>query len=453
MDFLPLIRYRAGMAYRGTKNVEKTPVLLQGPSGAPDRRGVGWLFAGLFLLYMFDYIDREVVSSLIPFLKSDLGVTDTQAGSLASAVYWSIVIFTFPASLLVDRWSRKRSVGLMVMLWSVATGMAAFIRTFPQLFITRLGVGVGEAGYSPGGTAMISAMYPIEKRSRMMGLWNASIPLGSAIGVAIGGMIATRWGWKHAFGIVAIPGFIIGALFFFFARDYKTVKLEKPATRTQAARRLYLREIVGDFLHTPSLLLTYIAFAGNTFLTSAYLIWLPSYFVRTQGMAADRAGLKASSIMLLAIIGAPLGGFVVDAWRKKRASARPLFAGLTSIFSAAIWLLAFGVFSGTAQYVVMMLAAVSTLLYLSGASAVTQDVVHPGLWAVSYAICVIVQNLVGSSTGPIVVGAISDRYGLGIAMLAVPLASILAGVLFLLAALFYRRDLQKVDKVAVEMER
>ena len=111
--------------------------------GTDSRRGVGWLFAGLFLLYMFDYIDREVVSSVIPFLKQDLGISDTQAGSLASAVYWSIVIFTFPVSILVDRWSRKRSVGLMVMLWSVATGAAAFIRTFPQLFLTRLGVGVG----------------------------------------------------------------------------------------------------------------------------------------------------------------------------------------------------------------------------------------------------------------------------------------------------------------------
>jgi len=435
------------MAKAGTGTA---PATIQ-DSGA--KRGTGWLFAGLFLLYMFDYIDREVVSSVIPFLKQDLGISDTQAGSLVSAVYWSIVIFTFPVSILVDRWSRKRSVGLMVMLWSVATGIAAFVKTFPQLFLTRLGVGVGEAGYAPGGTAMISAMYPIEKRARMTGFWNASIPLGSAIGVGLGGIIATAWSWKHAFGLVAIPGFIIGLLFFFFARDYRTVKLERPATETRAARRLRVKEIVLDLLHTPSLLLTYIAFAGNTFLTSAYLTWLPSYFVRTQGMAARAAGLKASSIMLLAIVGAPLGGLLVDAWRKRHAPARPMFAGLASLLSAGIWLLAFGVFSGTAQYIVMMIAAVSTLLYLSGASALTQDVVHPGLWAISYAVCVIVQNLVGSSTGPIVVGAISDRFDLPTAMLVVPLASIAAGALFLAASAFYRRDLEKVDKVVVEMER
>jgi MFS family permease len=429
------------------------PIPRERNGSAVNGRGTKWLFAGLFLLYMFDYIDREVVSSIIPFLKQDLGISDTQAGSLASAVYWSIVLFTFPVSILVDRWSRKRSVGLMVMLWSVATGIAAFVKTFPQLFLTRLGVGVGEAGYAPGGTAMISAMYPIEKRARMTGFWNASIPLGSAIGVGLGGIIATQWSWKHAFGLVAIPGFIIGLLFFFFARDYRTVKLERPATETRAARRMRVKEIVLDLLHTPSLLLTYVAFAGNTFLTSALLIWLPSYFVRTQGMAAGAAGLKASSIMLMAIAGAPLGGFLVDVWRKKNGSARPMFAGLASLLSAGIWLLAFGVFHGTAQYIVMMLAAVSTLLYLSGASAITQDVVHPGLWAISYAICVIVQNLLGSSTGPIVVGGLSDRFGLPAAMLVVPLASIVAGVLFLAASAFYRRDLEKVDKVVVEMER
>jgi predicted MFS family arabinose efflux permease len=300
---------------------------------------------------------------------------------------------------------------------------------------------------------MISAMYPVEKRSRMTGLWNASIPLGSAIGVGLGGVIATQWGWKHAFGLVAIPGFIIGVLFFFFARDYKTIKLEKAATATVAARKMRLGEIVREFFRTPSLILTYIGFAGNTFLTSAFLTWLPSYFVRTQGMASGPAGLKASSIMLLAIIGAPLGGFLVDAWRKKRVHARPLFAGLTSILSAGIWVIALGLFTGTGQYLMLMLAALSTLLYLSGASALTQDVVHPGLWAISYSICVIVQNLLGSSTGPIVVGAISDKYGLTTAMLVVPIASVLAGILFLVAAGFYKRDLEKVDKVIVEMER
>ena len=423
-----------------------------GSVDAPEKRGVTGLFVMLFLLYMFDYIDREIVSAMFPIMKTDLHMTDSQAGSLISAVYWSIVVLAFPVSILVDRWSRKRSVGLMVALWSVATGIAAFVRTFPQLFLTRLGVGFGEAGYSPGGTAMISAMYPVEKRSRMMGIWNASIPLGSLIGVMIGGIVATRWGWKHAFGLVAVPGLVIGILFFFFARDYKTIKLEKAATAARPAVKMSFADIAAVFLRTPSLILTYIAFAGNTFLSTAYLTWLPSYFNRVQNLNMEQASLKTASVMLFAIVGAPLGGFLADAWMKKRISARPLFAGLSSLAAAAIWLVSFGLLQGTSQWVMMMAGAIATVCYLSAASAVTQDVVHPGLWAVSYSICVIVQNALGSSMGPLVVGAISDAYGLRIAMLLAPLTAVLAGVLFLAAAAFYRRDLEKVDKVKVEME-
>jgi MFS family permease len=410
------------------------------------------LFIMLFLLYMFDYIDREIVSAMFPVMKVDLHMTDSQAGSLISAVYWSIVVLAFPISILVDRWSRKRSVGLMVSLWSIATGMAAFVRTFPQLFLTRLAVGFGEAGYAPGGTAMLSAMYPPEKRSRMMGLWNASIPLGSLIGVIVGGIVATRWGWKHAFGLVAIPGFVIGVLFFFFARDYKTIKLEKTATAARPAVKMSFSDIAAVFLRTPSLILTYVAFAGNTFLSTAYLTWLPSYFNRFQHLTMEQSSLKTASVMLFAIVGAPLGGFLADAWMKRRMTARPLFAGFSSLTAAAIWLVSFGLLQGTAQWVVMMAGAIATVCYLSAAAAVTQDVVHPGLWAVSYSICVIVQNALGSSMGPLVVGAISDAYGLNVAMLLAPLTSVFAGLLFLAAAAYYRRDLAKVDKVKVEME-
>lgn len=416
----------------------------------PERHVTG-LFIMLFLLYMFDYIDREIVAGMFPAMKLDLQMSDSQLGLLISAIYASIVVLAFPVSLLIDRWSRKRSVGLMVMLWSVATGLAAFVRTFPQLLITRFAVGVGEAGYSPGGTAMLSAMYPAEKRSRMMGLWNASIPLGSLLGVVIGGFVAHRLGWKHAFGLVAVPGFAIGMLFFFFARDYKTVKLERPATATRCAVKLRAREIAREFLRTPSLILTYVAFAGNTLLSTAYLAWLPSYFNRVQNLNTEQASLKTASIMLWAILGAPLGGFLADAWMKRRVNARPLFAGGSSLAAAAVWLISFGLLGGTAQWIVMMAGAALTVFYLSAAAAVTQDVVHPGLWAVSFSICAIVQNALGSVVGPVLVGRISDAYGLPTAVLLVPLTSVIAGLLFLGAAAFYPRDLAKVDKVQVEM--
>ena len=411
------------------------------------------VFILVFLLYLFDYIDRQVVAALFPYLKADLGLTDTQTGLLVSAVYWSIVAFAFPASILVDRWSRKYSIGIMVALWSLATGAAAFVKTFPSLLLTRFGVGVGESGYSPGGTAMISALYPAEKRSRMLGWWNASIPLGSMLGLLIGAFVAARWGWQRAFGLVAIPGFAVGLLFLLLARDYRTVKLEVPAHAAAARRKMRAREIAQEFLRKPSLLLTYAGFAANTFLTTSYVNWLPTYFNRFWDMPVTRASLMTGLVLIFSAAGAPAGGFLADRWGRRRENARPLFAGVSSLASAVIWMAAFGLMHGTPQLVVMMLGAAVSVLYVSGAAALTQDVVHPGLWAVSWSLCVIVQNLLGSSLGPLVTGAISDWRGLRTAFLVVPAASVVAGGLFLAASRFYVRDKARVDPVEVTVDR
>jgi len=183
-----------------------------------------YVFILLFLLYMFDYIDRMVVTSMFTSIERDWGITHTQSGLLVSAVYWAIVILSFPVSLLIDRWSRTKTIGVMAIIWSLATALCALTGNFVQLFMARLLIGIGEAGYAPGGSAMISGLYPLDRRAKMMGIWNASIPLGSAIGVLLGGVIAESLGWKHAFGLVALPGLIVAVLFL-FVKDYKTVDL------------------------------------------------------------------------------------------------------------------------------------------------------------------------------------------------------------------------------------
>ena len=413
-----------------------------------------YIFALLFLLYMFDYIDRLVVVSLFPYLQKDWGLTDTQCGLLVSAVYWSIVLFSFPVSIIIDRWSRKKSIGIMALLWSLATAACAFAKSFPHLFIARSAIGIGEAGYAPGGTAMISALFPEKKRALLVGLWNISIPLGSALGVALGGFIAARYGWRHAFGLVALPGLII-ALLFFFIRDYKTVELVKsPNSDADGPKPLRMKtlDIVREFSRTPSLLLTYVGFAGNTFLTTSILSWLPTFLHRFQGLSMEKASVMTSLVLLLAIVGSPLGGFLADKWLKKRVNARLLFSALSSTVTAGIFVLAFGFFSGKVQYVLFLLGGVSAIAFASSAIAVTQDVVHPGLRAISYSICVICQNLLGSSLGPIFTGMISDRYTISTALTVVSFFPLLAGGLFYLGSLFYEKDLAKVEKIPINLE-
>ncbi len=438
------------------------------PEGYLFSKGyTNYVFILLFLLYMFDYVDRMVVTSLFPFIKAEWNLTDTQLGSLISAVYGLIVILTVPVSILVDRWSRKHTIGVMAAIWSIATAAAAFTKSFPQLFFTRAIIGAGEAGYAPGGMAMISAMYPKEKRSWMNGIWNASIPLGGAIGVALGGFIAAKWGWRAAFGVVAIPGFII-ALLFFFIKDYKTVRLFKNGTgnssigeeqngdvqrddRLLVSSKMSFGDIVREFVSKPSLMFTYFGMTGIVFVTTSIMTWLPSFFSRLDNIPLQKAGAKASLVMLLAIVGAPLGGYLADKWRKKKVNARLVLPSITTLIAAIFAFLAFVVFDGALQYIFLLMLGVSVTMFIPAAGAVTQDLVQPGLRATSYAIAVITQNLLGALAGPIVIGFISDKTDISTALSILPIFLIISSALFFVGSLYYKKDLEKVVDVPLEV--
>ena len=409
-----------------------------------------YVFVLLFLLYMFDYIDRMVVTSMFTSIERDWGITHTQSGLLVSAVYWAIVLLTFPVSILVDRWSRTKTIGVMAILWSLATALCALTGNFVQLFMARLLIGVGEAGYAPGGSAMISGLYPIDKRARMIGIWNAAIPLGSAIGVLLGGMIAIKLGWKHAFGIVAIPGLIV-AILFLFVKDYKTVDLSF-IDKSNNTVKMEKKDMVKEFISRPSLLFTYFGMAAVVFVTTSLLTWLPRYFEKVRGVPQDKAGQMASIVMMLAIVGAPLGGILTDRWRRTRDNARLVFPALSTLVAAVTLFIALALLQGSVQYIVLLLFGVLVLMFISGAAAVTQDVIHPGMRATSYAIAVVVQNLLGASMAPIVIGKIYDLTNIKTALESLPFVLIIGALLFWLGSRKYVNDLKKVAKIQLVAE-
>jgi MFS family permease len=406
-----------------------------------------YVFMLLFLLYMFDYIDRMVVTSMFTSIERDWGITHTQSGLLVSAVYWAIVILTFPISILVDRWSRTKTIGVMAIMWSLATALCALTGNFVQLFMARMLIGVGEAGYAPGGSAMISGLYPVDRRARMMGLWNASIPLGSAIGVLLGGIIAVKLGWKHAFGIVAIPGMIV-AILFLFVKDYKTVDLSF-YDRNSNKVKMEKKDMVKEFITKPSVLFTYLGMAAVVFVTTSMLTWLPTYFEKMRNIPQATAGKMASSVMVLALIGAPLGGFLTDIWTKSKVNARLLFPATSTLISAIVLFIALVLFKGTVQYVLFLIFGVLVLAFISGAASVTQDVIHPGLRATSYAIAVVVQNLLGASTAPVVMGKIYDLTNIQTALSILPFVLFIGAILFWIGSRYYVKDLGKVAKISL----
>jgi len=413
-----------------------------------------YVFVLLFLLYLFNYMDRMVVVSLFPFLGREWGISDTQSGLLVSAAYWAILIFALPFSVLIARGSRSKGIAIMAIVWSAATAVCGFTKSFAQLFAARAVVGIGESGFAPGGTAVISALFPEKKRAAVMGVWNASIPLGSALGIAIGAMVAEHFGWRYAFWLVALPGIIVGIMFW-HTKDYQTVKLTKTVdggAGGEIKKKMGMGEIVGDFMRTRSLVLTYLAFAGNTFVTTSLMSWLPTYLQRTYDLSMSRAGLMGGLVMMLAIVGAPLGGFLADKWCVRRADARMMFCAASSLVSAVIFFAAFAFAGGTSQYLLLLAGGIAVVAFVPAGAAVTQDVVHPGLRAVSYSICVVTQHILGSALGPVVVGAVSDAYDIGTAMLILPAFTLGAALLFLAGSRFYIGDVSREEKVELKIK-
>jgi MFS family permease len=388
-----------------------------------------------------------VIASLFPYLKTEWGLTDTDCGWFASVVTLMMTVFVFPVSFLIDRWSRKKAIAAMAVIWSIATAACAFTRNFTQLFTMRAVVGAGEAAYTSGGHAMIAAYFPEEKRATMNGLFTAAIPMGTAIGVIVGGAIAVSLGWRYAFGLLAIPGMIV-AILFFWVKDYKTVQITKNVG--DGKTEMGWKDVAREFLKTPSVLFTYVGYVGNTFVTTALMNWLPSYFNRIDGIPMDKAGLKTSVVFLLAIFGAPIGGMLTDRIRRKWFNARMSVPAVTSFLTGLFLFIGFFFLTGKAQYIFLILFGFTAPMFAAGGSAVTQDVVHPGLRAISYSLVQFFMMLLGYSLSPIFIGAISDRYDLLTAFKFLPLFSLIGAIGFLLGSFYYVRDYNKVQRVTLE---
>jgi fucose permease len=194
-------------------------------------------------------------------------------------------------------------------------------------------------------------------------------------------------------------------------------------------------------------LYSYFGIAAVIFVTTSLLTWFPTYIEKTRGVPPDKAGQMASIVMMMAMIGAPLGGILTDRWRKTKESARLLFPAVSTLVSAILLFISLIFLTGTIQYVLLLVFGTTVLMFISGAAAVTQDVIHPGLRATSYAIAVVIQNLLGASTAPVILGSIYDKTDIQTAVMVLPFVLVLGSVLFWLGSKKYVGDMNKVAKI------
>lgn len=426
------------------------------PSNAsPDRYLVskGYAHYVLFLLFVlmaFDFIDRQVLASLLPYMKREWSLTDTQLGALISAVNVSIAVATFPVAVLVDRWSRTKSIGLMTVVWTLATAACAFTKNYGQLLTVRVFIGAGEAGYGPGGVSLLSALFPRRLRATVLGIFQSAALVGAVVGVVLGGYIAAHWGWRYAFGIVALPGLIF-ALLIFFVRDYKTVQLAILDREKGEFREMRWREAAGTLFATPTLLAVYLGNAAQLFFSATLANWLPSFFNRVYNLPGDQAGLRTGLVILVAGLGAAAGGYLVDKWTGRHPRRRMLGPALLALCTSVLFVAAFARPSGATQQLLIFLGAFLMLGVLGPIGATTQDVVHPGLRAMAVGGLVLVQNLLGMALGPLVTGMLSDRYELQTALAIVSFIPLIAALAYFAGSFTYEKDLAKVGEVELSV--
>jgi len=402
-------------------------------------RGPAWFAYGMTVaLMIFDYVDRQVIVSMFPFLRTEWGLSDKELGLLVSVISITVAVFGIPVAWIADRVSRVRSIAAMAVLWSIACISCMFARSYAQLLVARAIVGLGEAGYGSVGAAMIATHFPQRMRGGLLGGFFASASVGSVLGVILGGVIATHFGWQAAFGVVGVPGLMI-ALAYVFVRDYETIETAAAGGTAATTRRDMFRAM----LRSRTVLFVCIGAAAQLIAVSALWAWLPSFLNRVHGVAPDRAGIQAALVVLAGALGSLVLGAVVDRAGSYRPGAKFVAIATLSLLSMLTLMLAFGgaragiALNAASQFRLILLGGFLSTCTVGPAAAIVIDVVHPGVRSIGASVLSLVQNLCGLAAGPFLAGVLSDAVGLQAALALTPLSCILAALCFLCAGSSY----------------
>ena len=395
------------------------------------------------LLYMVNYMDRQVLAAVVEPMKAALNLNDGDIGVLGTVFLLSIALFSFPVAYLVDRWSRRKAIAIMAILWSAFTFLTGKALSFTTLLVPRSLVGVGEAGFSAGGTAMVGAAYSSKARGAAMGVFNMSIPLGVALGSVLGGTLAKLGGWQAPFVFFAIPGIILGILAFFM-KDYKTVE----HTHESGARVTFIQSIKKLF-QIPSLVWVLVGYGMANIMAMSFLFWTPAFIGRAWGVDVAAANAVMVPIVLAAIVGSPVGGILADVWFKKNPRGRVYIPAVSIILSAfcmagAIYFQMKGI--GMALIIAY---GVLNVMGLPALSAISQDVAPNAQKGLVWGLMVFCMYVFGGGWSPYLVGAISDSLGqgaqaLGTALTIACIGGILGGICYLIAAKPFPADMERV---------
>lgn len=443
---------------------------------------VFWLMCGLNFI---NYADRYIFTAVSDTVQKQLNFNDFQFGLFGSAFLIVYSLVAFPLGYLSERFSRKIVVGAGVALWSLATLLTGRASDFTSMFLARSAVGVGEGSYYPSGTPLLSAWFPVKRRSSILSWWGASALVGAGIGFLFGGFFDYPDTWRLAFYISAVPGLILATMMFFL-RD-RTRSVDDP--EIVATSKLNLGETIRRSWSIKTFRVILFQHALGFFALASTSYWLVIYLSDTYGAKSDygAAALKPSTGSILAggllVVGGIAGGIYGGAWsnqmRRKHIGARVRTGGLGFLIAAPFLVAALAapyilrsipaylalepktqVTVGVAIFAVMALGAAFFLnVYNGPTSAALQDVLPPNLRAAGGGLELTLAHMLGDIYAPAAVGALSVGLGMllpghqiGLALLLTcPFTLIGAGIVGIWGSKFYRQDVEVLGVSAETM--
>ncbi|MBI3770583.1 MAG: MFS transporter [Deltaproteobacteria bacterium] len=415
-----------------------------------------YVLALLFVAYVFNFIDRQILAILLQPIKEELQVSDTAMGLLTGIAF--ALFYTcagIPIARLADRRSRRTIIAVGLAAWSVMTAASGMVRTFAQLAVARIGVGVGEAAFVPPAHSLISDYFPAERRATAMAVFSLGVHVGLAFGFVLGGWIAQFFGWRAAFFAVGVPGLILAVVVRLTVREPArghadgARDLSHGAAVSGAPASEPLRVVFHILRTRRAFRHLALAAALHSFGGYAFAIWGPTFFVRVHGMMSGRLGTWLGAILGVGgAAGAILGGVLADRLGARDARWQLYVPAMATVLQIPCALVTLLWPSPVPALLFLIPSAMASAIWFGPVFSLTQALVPPTMRATASAVLLFVINLIGLGIAPLAVGILNDRlaatYGaeaIRYSLMIVGFAGVLAALHFSLAARTIRADL------------
>ncbi|KAF0216329.1 MAG: major facilitator superfamily [Geobacteraceae bacterium] len=403
----------------------------------------------LLAVNLLNYIDRQVLFAVFPLIKIDLRLSDTALGFLGSAFMLSYLLFAPLFGWLGDHWSRTRLASGGLVVWSLATALAGFAPGYRTLLAARATVGVGEASFGTVSPGLVADFFPKERRGQILAWFYVAIPVGSALGYLLGGVLGQRYGWHAAFLLVGLPGLLLAIPIALLrtpprgggAGPHPASGHPLPGGEGKRATAGY-----AALFRNRSFVCNTLAMAAMTFAIGGLAQWIPSFLYRFHSLDVEKGNtLFGATTVLAGILGTLAGGWLGDRWQKRSGKGYLLVSGWGFLIGTpfAAWaILAPGL---TSCMSAIFIAEFFLFLNTGPLNTVIINVTDPAVRAMAFAVNIFFIHALGDAVSPSILGWLSDQWGLRNALLITPLAMVLAGLFCFICGRFVVQDMAQAE--------